>query len=239
MEQSIQMVVFDMAGTTVADNDYVAHAFQDAFEVNGMAIRRDMVNPLMGYHKPLAIQMVLEQLGVGFDAELIEKIHADFEDAMVEFYMYAPEVKALPGAEELFLYLREKGIRIALNTGFSKVIADTIINRFEWKDRGLVDDHIGSDEVEMGRPYTFMIRELMQRAGINDPKCVCKIGDTTVDIEEGHNAGCRYVIAVTTGAATAGELRKMNPAHIIDNLLEVPAILQLPIGNAQLAARND
>lgn len=225
------MVVFDMAGTTVADNDYVAHAFQDAFEINGMAITRDMVNPLMGYHKPLAIQMVLEQLGVEFDAELIGKIHADFEDAMVEFYMYAPEVKPLPGAEELFLYLKEKGIRIALNTGFSKVIADTIINRFEWKDRDLVDDHIGSNEVEMGRPYPFMIRELMQRAGIVDPQSVAKVGDTTVDIEEGHNAGCRYIVAVTTGAAIAEELEKMNPTHIVNSLDEIPGILQLSIGD--------
>ncbi|HEX2628371.1 MAG TPA: HAD hydrolase-like protein [Chitinophagaceae bacterium] len=233
MEQSIQMVVFDMAGTTVADNDYVARAFQDAFEINGMTIRRGMVNPLMGYHKPLAIQMVLEQLGVEFDAELIEKIHDDFEDAMVEFYMYAPEVTPLPGAEELFLYLKEKGVHIALNTGFSKVIADTIINRFEWKERNLVDDHIGSNEVEMGRPYPFMIKELMQRTGINDPQCVAKVGDTTVDIEEGRNAGCRYIISVTTGAATVEELEKMNPTHIVNSLEEIPAILQLAIDNKQ------
>lgn len=227
MEQSIQMVVFDMAGTTVADNDYVARAFQDAFEINGMTITREMVIPLMGYHKPLAIQMVLEQLGVDFDAELIEKIHTDFEDSMVEFYMYAPEVTALPGAEELFLYLREKGIRIALNTGFSKVIADTIIDRFEWKEKNLVDDHIGSNEVEMGRPYPFMIRELMQRAGITDPKRVAKIGDTTVDVEEGHNAGCRFIVAVTTGAASEEELREKDPTHIISGLHEVPVVLQL------------
>lgn len=221
------MVVFDMAGTTVADNDYVACAFQDAFEKNGMTITCEMVNPLMGYHKPLAIQMMLEQLGAGFDAELIEKIHSDFEDAMVEFYMYAPEVKPLHGAEELFLYLKEKGIRVALNTGFSKVIADTIINRFEWKEKGLVDDHIGSNEVEMGRPYPFMIRELMQRAGIDDPQRVAKVGDTTVDIEEGRNAGCRFIVAVTTGAASAEELERMNPTHIISGLHEIPVVLQL------------
>ena len=28
---------------------------------------------------------------------------------------------------------------------------------------------------------------------------VAKIGDTAVDIEEGQNAGCRYIVAVTTG----------------------------------------
>lgn len=221
----IKLVVLDMAGTTVADNNNVAAAFQKAFKLNNIDITEEMVNPLMGYHKPLAIQMVLERSGIGFDAELIEIIHDDFEEEMTDFYEYDPEVKPMPGAEELFMQLKEKGIRVALNTGFSKMIADTIIERFQWKAKGLVDDFIGSNEVEKGRPYPFMIQTLMKRAGIDDPMEVAKIGDTAVDIEEGQNAGCRLVVAVTTGAYASSELVKMNPTHVLTSLLELPAIL--------------
>ena len=166
---SIKLAVFDMAGTTVSDNNDVAKAFQKAFAENGMYITTESVNPLMGYHKPLAIQMVLEKLAVDLDAALIKKIHTDFENEMTDFYEYAPGVKPMPGAEDVFEHLKEKGIRIALNTGFSKVIAETIIQRFQWKEKGLIDDFIGSNEVKMGRPFPFMIKQLMFNAGVDDP----------------------------------------------------------------------
>jgi len=223
---SIKLAVFDMAGTTVSDNNDVAKAFQKAFAENGINITEESVNPLMGYHKPFAIQMMLEKLAVDFDAALIKKIHTDFENEMIDFYESAPEVKPMAGVEEIFEQLKEKGIRIALNTGFSKNIAETIVNRFQWKERALVDDFIGSDEVEMGRPYSFMINQLMFNANVDDPLLVAKIGDTAVDIEEGQNAGCRYVVAVTTGAYTKEDLQKMNPTHIVDHLSELPAIFK-------------
>jgi phosphonatase-like hydrolase len=223
---SVKMVVFDMAGTTVSDDNNVAKAFQEAFRRNGIAIGLEEANPLMGYHKPLAIQMLLEKSGVKFDAAFIEKIHAAFEEEMLDYYEYNAGVKPANGAEDVFEQLKEKGIRIALNTGFSRSIADTIVHRFQWKEKGLVDDLIGSDEVEKGRPYSFMINKLMERAGISDPSEVAKVGDTTVDIEEGLNAGCLFVVAIATGACEPGELSKMNPTHIIDHLSEIPSILQ-------------
>ncbi len=222
----IQLAIFDMAGTTVMDENNVATAFQKAFDLNGITIEKEIVNPLMGYHKPLAIQMVLEQLNIQFDADLIEEIHTDFEGEMLDFYDSDISVKPMPGAEEIFQYLKEKGVRIALNTGFSAIIAEAIISRFQWDDRGLIDDYIGSDEVEMGRPYPFMIKELMQRNGIDDPQLVAKIGDTTVDVEEGLNAGCKFVIAITTGACTQADLLNKNPTHIIHHLSQLPAILK-------------
>ena len=223
---SIQLAVFDIAGTTVSDNNDVARAFQEAFSINGIYITEESINPLMGYHKPEAIKMALEKLGVEFDDGMIEQIHFDFENEMLDFYENDPDVKPLPGAEEVFEKLQERGVRIALNTGFSRIIAETIVHRLQWKEKGLIDDFIGSDEVEMGRPYPFMIMKLMQRTGVYDPLLIAKIGDTAVDIEEGRNAGCGYVVAVTTGAFREEELQKMNPTHIINHLSELPAILK-------------
>lgn len=222
---AVKLAVFDIAGTTVADDNYVAQAFQKAFSNYGVEISPEDAQPLMGYHKPLAIQMMLEKLGIDPDKDFIEEIHEEFEAEMMDFYEYAAHVKAIPGAEETFLQLKERGIRVALNTGFSRNIAQTIVDRFQWKEKGLVDDFIGSDEVSLGRPAPFMINELMKRSGIEDPKEVIKIGDTAVDIEEGQNAGCLYVIAVTTGAYKQDELEKRNPTHIIAHLSEIPAIL--------------
>ena len=214
-----------MAGTTVSDNNDVAKAFQKAFAKNNIDITAENLNPLMGYHKPLAIQMVLEKHNINPNNKLIEKIHDDFETEMLDFYEYDSAVKPLPGAHEVFEYLKEKNIYVALNTGFSRDIAETIVNRFQWLQKGLIDDFIGSNEVEKGRPYPFMIEQLMFNAGVDDPMLVAKIGDTAVDIEEGKNAGCGYVIAITTGAYQYNDLKKLKPTHLIHHLSQLPAIL--------------
>jgi len=221
----VKLIVLDMAGTTVSDKNFVATAFQNAFRKQDISISTEEINPLMGYEKRLAIQMMLEKYGVDFDEDMVDTIYEDFIDEMVDFYEYSPEVKPADGAEELFESLKQKSITIALNTGFPKDIADVIVNRFQWVEKGLVDDYIASDEVERGRPYPYMIEQLMSRAGVDDPLLVAKVGDTAVDIEEGKNVGCRYNIAITTGAYKTDDLRSYSPTHIVNSLLEIPSIL--------------
>jgi phosphonatase-like hydrolase len=223
---SIKLAVFDIAGTTVADDHAVATAFRHAFESYGYTnVSEEDVKPLMGYKKPVAIRMVLDKLGVDEDQVLIGDIHDEFVTEMMDHYEYSPGVQAMPPAESVFRQLKEKGIRIALNTGFSRDIADVIVSRLQWKEKGLIDDYIASDEVEAGRPKPFMIQTLMQRAGITDAKEVVKIGDTEVDVNEGRNAGCALVIAVTTGAFTKEQLLPYHPDHIIDDLSQLPALI--------------
>ena len=76
-----------------------------------------------------------------------------------------------------------------------------------------------------GRPRPDMIRLLMARLGVTDPQRVAKVGDTPVDLEEGKNAGCRFVIGVTTGAFTRQELEKHPHTLIVDSVVEVPGIV--------------
>ena len=120
-----------MAGTTVTDDDAVAVAFQKAFLQHGVMISAEEIKPLMGYKKIYAIEKVLEMNGVKYDSELVENIHDDFVNEMIDHYQTSPEVKPAPGAEELLMWLKEKGIRVALNTGFPKEIADVIVGRFQ------------------------------------------------------------------------------------------------------------
>lgn len=221
----VKLVVFDMAGTTVTDKNFVAAAFQKAFNNQDIVISSEEINPLMGYEKKLAIQMMLEKHGIDFDDEMITEIYTDFIEEMVDFYEYSPEVKPAPGAEELFQQLKDRSITVTLNTGFPKNIADVIVHRFQWNEKGLIDDYIASDEVKKGRPYPFMIEQLMYRAGIDDPLMVAKVGDTAVDIEEGKNVGCSYNIAITTGAYRTAELENSRPTHIVNSLLEIPSII--------------
>lgn len=221
----IRLAVFDLAGTTVKDDDFVADAFINAFMAEGIDVVAEDVNPWMGVRKTQAIAEVLYQKCGEADALLVERIHSSFVESMVRFYTDSEMVAPMPGTEELFRSLQGRGIRVAVNSGFPRVIVDAILLRFGWIWEGLVDDSIASDEVPAGRPFPHMIRTLMDRAGVLLPAQVMKVGDTTVDIEEGRQAECGLVVAVTTGANTREELTEFTPDHIIDHLESIHGLL--------------
>jgi len=227
---SIALVVFDIAGTTVKDDNKIGEAFQATLEKFGYQVPLEQINPFMGYEKNEAIREILKPFSNGsetIDDSLVSSIHRSFVGRMVRFYETTNDLEPLPHVEGTFEALRNSGIKIALNTGFSRNIADVILERLGWYERELVDFVVASDEVEQGRPHPDMIRKLMAKAGVADPIEVAKVGDTEVDVNEGKNAGCRYVIGVTTGAYTREELEPYEPTHIIDDIRNVVDIIQL------------
>ena len=225
---SIKLVVFDIAGTTVKDDHDVSKAFQAALLKSKYEVPLELINPLMGYEKNLAIRQILrlhEHNDAKITTELVSKIHKEFVKQMIDYYHSAPGIEPLPNVEETFAKLREQGVQVGRNTGFSRDIADTIVSRLQWVEKGLIDHVIGSDEVELGRPHPYMIHKMMLEGKIAQSKEVAKVGDTEVDVREGQNAGCRYVIGVTTGIFTREELAPYNPTHIIDDIAQVIDII--------------
>ncbi len=224
---SIALVVFDIAGTTVTDNGNVNKAFHNAFLNAGYNIRVEDIDNIMGYRKVDAIQMILSDYHLSGDIEknLIEIIHNDFTHSMVKFYENDETLEPLPFAVDTFKILQDNNIKVALNTGFTKIITDTILNRLQWNNTPLINAVICSDEVPEGRPQPFMIQALIKKLNISSPMQVAKVGDTEVDILEGRNAGCTKVIAVTTGAFTSALLESFHPDHIINSLQQLPALI--------------
>ncbi|GAA0719548.1 HAD family hydrolase [Dokdonella soli] len=220
-----KMVVFDMAGTTVRDPGLVARALVGALADDGCAVDEAAAQPLMGYKKPEAIRRLLLAQEQRADADRVERIHGDFVTRMLRCYQESDEVAPMADAQAVFAELRRSGMRVALNTAFSRSIADAIVERFGWLRAGVIDDLIATDEVPAGRPEPHMIRTLMARQGLTDARSVVKVGDTEVDIREGRNAGAGLVVAVTTGAFTRQALLPFEPDHIIDRLQDLPGLL--------------
>jgi phosphonatase-like hydrolase len=224
----IELVVFDLAGTTIKDDGSIAVAFQNAMAAYHYQIPDKEVYPLMGYHKPLALQLMLEKFEPDAEkitSDFIGEIHHRFQKEMIRYYETVPVLSPLPFAEEIFEKLHAEGVKVGLNTGFSRAIADTIMDRLGWLKNGMADFLVASNEVPAGRPHPYMIEKMMKKAGINDPRKVVKVGDTEVDVMEGKNAGCILSIAVTTGAFTREALIPYTPDYIINNLGELDSIL--------------
>jgi len=226
---NIQLVVFDIAGTTVADKGDIAIAFIDACKKYGYEVAVEEVNKVMGFRKKDAIKTLLEKFYPEQEEDLygiIEKIHDAFLHNMISFYENDSDLQPLPFAEQTFETLKQRGIKVALNTGFTKAITNTILKRLQWNKNGTIDHVISSDEVPKGRPHPYMIRSIMDALEIEAVKRVAKVGDTEVDVQEGRNTGCGLVVSVTTGAYTRQQLETYHPDYIINSLEELPALIQ-------------
>ena len=58
---NIELVVFDMAGTTVNDDDSVNRCLRASLAAAGLSVTAAQVNAVMGLPKPSAIAILIEQ----------------------------------------------------------------------------------------------------------------------------------------------------------------------------------
>ncbi len=218
----VELVVFDLAGTTVQDDDVVAEHLQAALGEAAVPVTIEQVDAVMGWPKPDAIRELLRVAGQPEDEEDIARIHDRFVRNIVEHYRSSRDVREVAGTSGVFRWLAERGIKVAIDTGFSTPITKAVVDRMQWRDRGLLDVVVSSDEVAHGRPFPDMIFLAMQRAGVDDPSRVVKVGDTPSDLIEGRRAKCGFVVGVTRGSHTREQLER----HAHDAL--IPTVASLP-----------
>ena len=228
-----QLAVLDMAGTTVFDGDAVNDCLRQALrEVTRFDPSRDRVNQVMGLPKREAITRLLHvQHADGPDTQLVERALNEFERRMLQYYRESPLVRPVEGATRVFGQLRERGIKVGLDTGFSRRIADAVIERLEWTMGEVIDAYVASDDVAAGRPAPDMIYRLMELTGVSQAAGVIKVGDTPADLLQGAAAGCGAVIGVTSGSHTADELRPYPHTALIDSIRDLPPFLSRRAGN--------
>lgn len=223
-----ELAVLDMAGTTVRDDDAVNRSLQKALAQHEVKATREEINEVMGMPKPLAIQHVLRNHGALESQEAtakVKRVHSDFVEFMIAFYRTDPAVQEVRGATAVFRELRQMGLKVALDTGFSRSIAQVILERLGWLGNDLLQATVTSDEVAQGRPHPHLIFRAMKLTGVKSAATVVKIGDTPSDLQEGTAAQCGLVVGVTNGSHTREQLAGHPHSLLIDDLRELPRLI--------------
>ncbi len=211
----IKLCVFDLAGTLVVDHNYVRKYFIKAFHEADLHLDADLVDGQMGVEKKKAILTLLNHFPqLKGKQTLANKIHTSFNEGMIDYYTH--HAKPMPFANTTITKLKEHGYKIAVNTGFGKKIMKTILHTLRWND--VMDVAISADQVLAGRPAPDMIEYIMKKTKINDPGQIAKIGDTPVDLKEGHNAKCALNIGIAKDQIKANELLSYPHTHVVPNL---------------------
>lgn len=221
----ITMVVFDMAGTTVDEGNVVYRTLHKAIEKVCPSVSfEDVLKLGAGKEKLQAIRETLSGSNISLNEATIQEIFKDFLGLLDIAYANLIVVPT-NNTERLFNELRTKDIKVVLNTGYNTVTAISLLNKLNWVKGVQYDLLVTSSDVSNNRPMPDMILYAMDKLYITDATTVIKVGDSTIDIEEGRNAGCKYNIGVTTGAHTKAQLESANPDYIFDNIYDLVSVL--------------
>jgi len=214
------LVVLDLVGTTVRADDAVPRAFLAALASEGVVLDAGALVEVRGATKRLALDRLLPP---GPDhAAAVERAYAAFTRALHEAYRPGT-VAPLEGAVAVVHGLRRAGIRVALNTGFDRALADHLLGVLGWT--ALADAVVCGDEVAVGRPAPDLVRAAMARTGVTDAALVANVGDTTLDLGAGAAAGVGWNIGVWSGAHDRARLLTAPHTHLCASVAGVPAIL--------------
>lgn len=234
----IELAVFDMAGTTVQDKKEVETCFYEAAVQTGLEASPRRITDMQGIPKLIVVETLWDEAIGKTHSDFKNKVeitYATFQHILENHYLTQP-VLPTEGALETFAWLRSKGVKIALTTGFYRKVTNIILNRLGW-DKGLDENYLGNgtsiidlsltpDETRNGRPYPDMILKAMEILGVTDSKKVVNIGDTPSDLQSGRAANCLLSLGITNGTHTREELLQYDNDGLLDSMRAFPAFVE-------------
>jgi phosphoglycolate phosphatase len=211
----VELVCFDMAGTTMIDDGLVLEAFRRT--VDGLGV--------VGDQAALAEAHVVETMG----QSKIEVFTALFDDRAAtanemferHFIEAAQElgVSEIPGAGSTVETLRAVGLKVALTTGFSPETREALIEMLGWS--ALFDVRVSPGESGRGRPAPDMLLWCALQTRVTAMSSLMVVGDTASDMQAGRRAGARYCVGVLSGTDGERRLVENGADTVVDTVVDL------------------
>ena len=233
----IELIVFDMAGTTVQDYHEVEMCFMEAASQTGLSVTPERVLALQGYSKIYVFELLWKEMIGESHPDLPELVNNSYHVfcGILENHYRTNDIYPTEGCLEIFEFLKANDIKIALTTGFYRKVANIILDKLGWLEgldaqfvgnkNTLIQASIASDEVSKGRPEPLMIQKAMNLLDVSDSARVINLGDTPSDLKSGIRAGCRMSLGVTNGTHTKNQLSVHRNDGLLSNLSELKQII--------------
>jgi phosphonatase-like hydrolase len=214
----LDVVCFDMAGTTMMDGGLVLEGFRRTIEelgITGEEAQRayDYVIATMGQSKIEVFTALFGARGPLAN----EAFESHFVDAAREI-----GVHEVPGVRRVVEELRGLGFHVALTTGFSSSTRETLIKELEWEE--LFPLRVSPEDVGRGRPSPDMLLWcLIQLQGLSVDSLIV-VGDTASDMLAGKRAGAGLCVGVLSGTDDASRLRESGADEIVNSVADLLTI---------------
>ena len=217
----MKLVIFDVGGTIIEDVGHVPTAFEAALKFHGYSASGPQIAQWRGASKREVIRRIVGEDDDGDDL-VSQRVYRTFQETLIDL-LGKHGVHPIEGVEQAFERLRRADLRVALTTGFDRLVTEEILRGLDRRE--LLDAVVCGDDVSAGRPAPYMIFRAMELTGITSVHEVAKVGDTTNDLRAGYSAGVAANIGVLTGAHGRDVLEREPHTHILESAALVPEAL--------------
>jgi phosphoglycolate phosphatase len=209
----IKAVIFDLDGTLVDAYQTIADTMNYVLKELGLPQQDcETVRRRVGRGIRVLVSSFVPQGQVERAVDLYMKKH---EEILLD------KTTLMPGAKDTLESLKAKGIRMGLVSNKDGRFVRRITKHLGIDD--FFEGVICSDEAGKMKPDPACLNILMAKFGVT-PDQTLYVGDSTIDILTGKNAGVR-VIAIPTGSDTKSDLIASGPHRIINKLPELLCFL--------------
>ena len=185
-----QGAIFDLDGVIVDTARYHYNAWKNLASRLGFEFTEQHNERLKGVSRMRSLEILLEVGGISADQATKEQWAAEKNTEYVQLLGNLTEDELLPGAKELLLTLREKGVCTAL--GSASKNAPLILEKLGITS--LFDAIVDGTVVSRAKPDPEVFLKAAEMLRLSPQQCVV-FEDAQAGIEAAHAAGCE-VIAV-------------------------------------------
>jgi phosphonatase-like hydrolase len=211
----VELICFDMAGTTVIDNGLVLEAFRRTIDDLGVT----------GDEATLAEAYVIETMGqskIEVFTALFDERASLANEAFERNFVDAAQVlgvSEIPGARSTVETLRGIGLKVALTTGFSPSTREALIDELGWGD--LFELRVSPADAGRGRPAPDMVLWCALKSQITAMNTLMVVGDTASDMQAGLRAGAGYCVGVLSGNDDEPRLLDAGADDVINSVVDL------------------
>lgn len=210
----VEAVVWDIDGTMLNTFEHIVQAFELVLPQFGVTRNRDEVQAVIGK----TLQDCYREFLPEADAVVAAEMH---HQAQQTPEMYAL-ITAYDSLHTTFDWLKQKGIKNAVQTNRSRRSVDLIFKHVGLE--GAFDQEVSPDDVKHPKPNPEGTLQICRNLAV-DPARTIIVGDTSIDVMTGKNAGLLATIAVSHGFGTEESLRSAGADYLIESLSELTDVI--------------
>ena len=195
----MKLVIFDLGGTLIDKYSLSPLVnLSKAFKYRHISLSDSLLKKNVGLKKLDHIYSIAKEEEFKYKFEKVySRPYKDYD--VIDIYnqytalqreSLKDDVEVIPKAKSVIDYLRYRDIKIGVTTNFNSEHMLLGIQLLKKHDIH-IDKAVSSSCYDYNhRPNYFMVHDIMDSFGINDPKQVLKVDDTCLGIQEGKQAGC-------------------------------------------------